>query len=35
MASKTKKAQLDVQAQLEQVENQFQTLQILDRKSVV
>lgn len=35
MASKTKKAQLDVQAQLEQVENQFQTLQILNEEGEV
>lgn len=35
MASKTKKAQLDVKAQLEQVENQFQTLQILNEEGEV
>ena len=35
MASKTKKAQLDVQAQLEQVANQFQTLQILNEEGEV
>ncbi|CAI9387705.1 pyruvate dehydrogenase (acetyl-transferring) E1 component subunit alpha [Niallia sp. Sow4_A1] len=35
MASKTKKAQFDVQAQLEQVANQFQTLQILNEEGEV
>lgn len=35
MASKTKKAQFDVQAQLEQVTNQFQTLQILNEEGEV
>ncbi|WP_312096872.1 pyruvate dehydrogenase (acetyl-transferring) E1 component subunit alpha [Niallia sp.] len=35
MASKTKKAQFDVQAQFDQVANQFQTLQILNEEGEV